>query len=262
MIVVGGVIRIFQNLSLMSSIVFRSVNSVPGLEVSASGEFRYKGRSKKVLFCFTNIGRKATARITIMINSKSCYWQAAKLVAEAWLKNYNQDDYLVYRDGDIHNIKAENLCVCDKREYYKYTRRNSGNKAKGISERIAKLELVANEALMTKRYFETLDMAEINIHVKEYLYPCLMGYAQKTLHLGEVSSLEQVPDALARMYECIMNGMCLYNYERYCKKLLYNYKKKGHFGVTGCVPKPIQIEVEKLNLDCLWRKFKVKQTKN
>lgn len=79
--------------------------------------------------------------------------------------------------------------------------------------------------------------------------------------MGERQSLEQVPEALARMYECIMNGMCLYNYERYCKKLLLNFKKKGSFGLTGEVPKPIKIEVQQLNLDSLWERYNVTKLK-
>nr|DAX66395.1 MAG TPA: hypothetical protein [Caudoviricetes sp.] len=246
----------------MENRIFRPVVSVPGLEVTRDAEFRYRGRKKKATYYFTVAGRKATVRISIMINGKTHYWQAAKLVAEAWKFNFSSECYLTYRDGDIHNIKSDNLVVSDKQGFYKYMLRNSGLKAKSIDERKAKLELIANEAMMTKRYLETMDMKEINSHVTEYLYPCLMEYALKTLHMGEADSLEQVPEVLARMYECIMNGMCLYNYERYCKKLLHNYKKNGSFGVTGIAPKPIQIRVEQLNLDSLWRKYKVKKIKN
>ena len=64
---------------------YRQVKSVPGLEVTADAEFRYKGKPKKVIYCTTVNGRKATARMMIMIQGKSHYWQAAKLVAEASL---------------------------------------------------------------------------------------------------------------------------------------------------------------------------------
>jgi hypothetical protein len=246
----------------MNDRIYKSVKSVPGLEVTRNGDFRYKGRTKKVIYCFTKIGRKATARVVIMIGGKSHYWQAAKLMAETWLTGYKPCDYIVYRDGDIHNIKASNLIIEDKKGYYKYMRRNSVRIPDSFEIRKQKLQLVADEALMTKRYFETLEMNEINAHVKDYLYPCLMLYTLKTLHLGERTALEQVPEALARMYECIMNGMCLFNYERFCKKLLHNYKKKGEFGFTGNVPKPIKIEIEQINLDCLWEKFKVVKHKH
>lgn len=240
---------------------YREVKSVNGLECTCEGKFRYKGKPKKVIYCKTVNKRKATARIMIMIQGKHHYWQAAKLVAETWKRGYEQDDYITYKDGDIHNIAADNLVIEDKKGYWRYMQRNSGHTADNVEERKRKLQLVADEALMTKRYFETLKMDEINKHVTDYLYNCLMVYALNTLHLGERISLEVVADTIARMYEVIMNGMCLYNYERYCKKLLLNFKRTGRFGFAGNVPKPIKIEVEQLNLSCLWEKYKVTRFK-
>ena len=240
---------------------YREVKSVIGLECTREGKFRYKGKPKKVVYCKTVNKRKATARIMIMIQGKHYYWQAAKLVAEAWKRGYEEGDYITYKDGDIHNIAANNLVIEDKKGYYKYMQRNSGYTADNVEERKRKLQLVADEALMTKRYFETLKMDEINKHVTDYLYNCLMKYSLNTLHLGERTSLDVVADTIARMYEVIMNGMCLYNYERYCKKLLLNFKRTGNFGFTGNVPKPIKIEVEQLNLSCLWEKYNVTRFK-
>ena len=240
---------------------YREVKSVIGLECTREGKFRYKGKPKKVVYCKTVNKRKATARIMIMIQGKHYYWQAAKLVAEAWKRGYEQDDYIIYKDGDIHNIAADNLVIEDKKGYWRYMQRNSGHTADDVEERKRKLQLVADEALMTKHYFETLKMDEINKHVTDYLYNCLMKYCLNTLHLGERVSLEVVADAIARMYEVIMNGMCLYNYERYCKKLLLNFKRIGNFGFAGNVPKPIKIEVEQLNLSCLWEKYNVTRFK-
>ena len=134
--------------------VYRQVKSVPGLEVTADAEFRYNGKPKKVIYCHTVNGRKATARITIRYEGKNHYWQAAKLVAEAWKVGYNDDDYITYKDGDIHNICVDNLVIEDKKGYYKYMQRNSGYKADNVEERKRKLQLVADEALMTKHYFE------------------------------------------------------------------------------------------------------------
>ena len=247
----------------MNDIIYKKCKSVENLEVSYDGQFLYKGKPKKVCFSRTILNRKATAKLQIMINTKSHYYQAAKLVAEAWIARYDiEKDYLIYKDQDIHNISASNLIVTDKKGYWKYMRRNSGYVADDIEERKRKLQLVADEALMTKRYFETLKMDEINKHVTSYLYPTLMHYALHTVHLGEKKAMREVPNAIARMYECIMNGMCLYNYERYLKQLLLNYKKKGSFGFTGKVPKPIEINVEQLNLDCLWERYKVKKIKS
>lgn len=243
----------------MEQQVFRQVKSVPGLEVSRDGEFRYKGKPKKVWYGHTVSGRKATVRCTIMINAKTHYWQAAKLVAEAWLYGYDpESDYLTYRDGDCHNIKADNLCIEDKTGYWEYMQRNSSMKPDTLPERKRKLQLVIDEATLTLNYFKTLDMRPINEHVKQYLYPCLMDFALKTLHIGEKTALECVPEAIGTMYEKILNGMCLYNYERFCKKMLHRFKKTGRYGEYWYdLCKPIKIEVEQLNLDCLWERYKV-----
>lgn len=237
--------------------IYRDVKGVEGLKCTYDGRFLYKGNRKKVIYAKKNFGNeKATARVTYLLpNGKYGYIQAAKAVALAW-KTFNPDtQYIVYKDGDIHNIKADNLEIVDYDRYVAFRMRNSEHKADDVEKRKRKLQLVIDEASMTLNYFKTLDFKPINKHVEEYLYGCLMQYCKETLFLGETVALDIVPECIARMYECIMNGMCLYNYERYCKKLLLNYKKKRNFGFTGNVPKPIEIQVEQLNLDCLWERF-------
>lgn len=238
---------------------YRDVPNYAGLQCSKDGKFKFNGKVKKVIFASKNYGNgKATARIILhkYQGKQTVYLQAAKAVAMTWKRNYEESDYIIFRDGDIHNISADNLELCERSDYYEYLRRNSRYVADNIEQRKRKLQLVIDEASMTKHYFETLDIEPINKHVNEYLYICLVQYCKETLHLGERIALEVVPDCLARMYECIMNGMCLYNYERYCKKLLLNYKKNGKFGMTGEIPKPIEINIQQLNLDCLWERFK------
>lgn len=242
--------------------IYRKVPSVEKLECTALGDFRYNGNPKRVIFCYTVTGRRATARISIMMQRKSHYWQAAKLVAQTWKADYTEGCYIIYKDGNCHNIKAENLQITDAKGYDLYMRRNSVMKADSLNERKRKLQLVSDQALMTKHYFETLDMSDINNHVKTYLYECLMSYALNTLHMGEKKALETVPEAIGDMYEKIMNGMCLYNYERFCKKILLDIKKKGKYGeYWHKLVKPIKIEVEQLKLDSLWERYKVTNLK-
>lgn len=236
---------------------YKPVEGIEWLECSEQGDFRYKGKAKSVRRGFGKQGQPLSVQLVLMKDGRQHHYQAARLVAQTWLMDYKEDDYITYDDGDCHNISAANLSLADKREYYDYMRRNSGYTADDVEERKRKLQLVSDEALMTKRYFETLRMDEINSHVKDYLYPCLVRFAMKTLQMGEQPAKQQSAEAIARMYEVIMAGMCLYNYERYCKKLLHNYKKTGSFGYTAEVPKAIQIEVEQLNLDCLWERYKV-----
>lgn len=237
---------------------YRPVPSVPGLSVTRDAQFIYKGKEKKTIVCHTVTGRRATVRLMIMIDGKTHYWQAAKLVAEAWKPNYEPDDYLTYCDGNCHNICADNLCVEDKAGYYRYMQRHSSMKPDTLDERKRKLQLVADEALMTLHYFETLSMDKINEHVKQYLYPCLMQYAEKTLQLGERRAMDTTQEAVGYLYEKLMDGMCIYNYERFCKKIMTDIRRKGYYGeYWHKLCKPVKIEVELLNLDCLWQKYKV-----
>lgn len=240
------------------SIIYRHATN--GISVSSDGKFIYKGKLKKVTFAKTVSGRRATARISLMINNKILYYQAAKLVAMAWKPNYHDGCCIVYKDGNCHNIASENLGITDDKTYRNYLMRNSnGVKAKNIEQRISKLDQIIKEASLTREYFQTLSMDNINVHVSANLIPILEDYCVNTLHLGVSTTKRMVPDVLARMYEVIMNGMCLFNYERYCKKLLLNYKKIGEYGVVGSVPKPVEIVINKLNFDCLCEKYNKKR---
>lgn len=230
-----------------------------GLAVSYDGEFMRNGKPKKVIFPFTITGRKATARIHYSKDNKRHYYQASMLVAMAYRSNWSEDKCIIYRDGDIHNIHAENLLVVDTKQFNRYKLRNSGYTAISLKERIKKLEMVIKEASLTIDFLNNRSFNNINIHTTERLIPILKDYCLKTLYLGEKTTQRIVPECIARMYEVIDNGMCLYNYERYCKKLLLNYKKKGSFGVTGNIPKSVLNNVEQINFDCLWERYKMKK---
>lgn len=232
------------------------------LDCDIEGGFTRNGNPLKVSFPFTISGRRATARIVISVRGEKKYYQASRLIAMKY-KRYSEDSYIIYKDGNIHNISLSNLIVTtDKKKYHAYMMRNSEHKGASLEERKRKLEIIIEEAALTRNYMDSLSFSEINKHVEDYLIPFLFGYCINTLHLGRSTANCQVPNCIARMYEVLMNGMCLYNYERYCKKLLLNYKKKGDFGVTGNVPKPILIEVDNLKLDCLCEKYKVSVSKN
>lgn len=230
-----------------------------GIEVSRDGKFLRNGKPKSVI-CTTNVaGKKVTAQVTYNINGKRHYWQAAKLVAMAWKPKYTDGCNIIYKDGDIHNIHADNLLIVGDREWWDYMQRNSGYHGATLEERKLKLDMVIKEAGLTRDFLDRRDFADINRHVQERLLPVLEDYCINTLHLGVKPSKQVVPQCLARMYECIDSGMCLYNYERYCKKLLLNYKKKGSFGLTGNIPKPIWSQVNNLKLDCLCERFNKKK---
>ena len=229
-----------------------------GLEVSYDGQFRRNGKPHRVIYPHTVAGNKATARLMYSKNNKMHYYQAAKLVAMAWKPKYKDGCNIIYKDENIHNIHADNLFIVGDKDWWSYMMRNSGFHGASIEERKLKLDLVIKEASLTRDFMDNRDFTAINEHVQKRLLPVLKDYCLKTLYVGMATTQRVVPECLARMYECIDNGMCLYNYERYCKKLLLNYKKSGSFGVTGNVPKPIWTEVEHLNLDCLCERYNKK----
>lgn len=229
-----------------------------GLSVSIDGKFKQNGKDKKVLYPFTIRKKKATARITYNLNKKRNYYQAAKLVAMAWKPKYKDGCNIIYKDGDCHNIHADNLIIVGDKEWWSYMQRNSGFHGASLEERKLKLDMVIKEAGLTREFLDTRNFVNINSHVSKRLLPILEDYCLRTIYVGVATARRIIPECIARMYECIDNGMCLYNYERYCKKLLLNYKKNGSFGLTGKVCKPIWNEVEHLNLDCLWERYKKK----
>lgn len=199
-----------------------------GLSVTIDGRFKKDGKDKKVIYATTVTGRKATAKITYNIQKKTHYYQAAKLVAMAWKPKYREGLNIIYKDGDCHNIHADNLIIVGDRQWWNYMQRNSGYHGASIDERKFKLDMVIKEAGLTRKFFDTQDFTEINEHVKNRLMPVLEDYCLRTIYIGVSTAKKVVAECIARMYECIDNGMCLYNYERYCKKLLLNYKKKVH----------------------------------
>lgn len=226
-----------------------------GLEVSYDGQFRRNGKQHRVIYSHTVTGKKATARLMYSKNNKMHYYQAAKLVAMAWKPKYKDGCNIIYRDENIHNISADNLMIVGDRDWWAYMQRNSGFHGPSIEERKEKLNRVIKEASLTRDFLDRRDFADINAHVQSVLLPVLTDYCLRTIYVGKATTQRIVPECIARMYEVIDNGMCLYNYERYCKKLLLNYKKNGSFGVTGKVPKPIWTEVEHLNLDSLCERY-------
>ena len=233
--------------------VYKQVpGAIKGLECSFNGNFKLRGRVKNVRYYRTSTA--SSAYITYKHEGKDLYFSAAKLVARTWL-GY-KDGCLTYRDGNCRNIKADNLIVGDK--YQDYIDKTTYHPTDELDKRKHHLQMVIIDAGLTLDYFNTLNMDAINQRVRDYLYPYLLNYCHNTIHLGWERSLRAVPEAIGIMYGKLMDGMPIFSYELYCKKLLYQMKRTGKYETYWqTLRKPIQIEVEQLNLDCLCEKFKV-----
>lgn len=231
------------------------------IHVSRDGKILHNGLPLKTNKRYHSSGRKQSAYIHVNEDGRTKYFLLSRLVAKAWNVGYTDDSYILYKDGDIHNVSADNLLLADKSKYIAYIQRNSGFKGANLESRKEKLSRVIEEAGITLHYLKTADLSPLNAHVEKYLYPTLMVWARDNLNMGVDTIMTVIPDCIARLYEIVMNGACIYNYERFCKKMLMEYKRKGNFGHVANVPKPIPIIVEQLNVDCLWSKYKVTKLK-
>ena len=231
--------------------------SVEGLVVSRDGDFIYNHLRKTVTKPVDRKGKKQTARLIFNAGGRR-YYQAARLVAEAWLPRYTPECSILFDDGDIHNIAADNLVLVTEEQFVKHRSRGlEGRKESDFSYQRKRIQNVIVEAQAVLHYFDTLDMCKVNEHVKEYLYGTLIKFAKDTLYIGSPTAEEIVTDAIGHLYEVLMRGHAVTHMEHYCKELLYRYKKRGSFGFMGQLPKEIQIQVQQLNLDCLCERYKV-----
>lgn len=78
-----------------------------GIMVSPDGRFFRNGKEKKVVYATNILGKKATAKLTIMIDGKVHYWQAAKLVAKAYLADYEDGCNIIYLRAKSRRVLAE-----------------------------------------------------------------------------------------------------------------------------------------------------------
>lgn len=249
----------------MTDIVYRDCN-FHGLECTPDGQFRRMHRDGKyrpvsVFKRQHENGRQQSAYVHIMDGGKTYYHAANTLVAFAWCRGYEEGDYIVHKDSDLHNIAADNLRVCGKNEYYAHNLRNTSNKVT-LKDRIRKLEIIHEETEATLDLFRNDRWDKIHRHIEHYLVNCLMDYGTRTIHLSKSTTATQVPEIIARLYECLDRGYCVYNYERWCKQMLLNYKKTGSFGKQALVPTTnIRQIVPKDEIDRLCEKFNVKQNR-
>lgn len=204
-------------------------------------------------------GRQQSCYLMVLSDGRNHYITANNLVARAWKQGYEDGDYIVHKDGDLHNLDADNLQICGKKEYYAHNLRNTRNTV-SLEDRIKKLEIVREETEATLDLFRNNRWEKVNRHVERYLVGCLMDYGTRTIHLGKRTVAEQVPEIVARLYECLDRGYCVYNYERWCKRMLLEYKKHGSFGSKANVPTVnIREIVPKAKIEELCEHFNVKQ---
>lgn len=204
-------------------------------------------------------GVKQTAYLIVLENGERHYHACNTLVAAAWKSGYEEGDYIVHADDDLHNLDADNLRIVGKDDYTANRNKRSVNTV-SLKDRIKKLETVHEETAATLALFKDNDWRLVHKHVERYLVGCLMDFCIRSLHLSPSTAHMQVPEVVARLYECLDRGYCIYNYERWCKEMLHNYKKTGTLGIKSEPPsKNIRQMVAKQDIEKLCEHFNTNQ---
>lgn len=227
--------------------------------VDREGNFLYRGKPKAVIRPVSRHGKKLTARIAIMRERKQMYFSAAQLVASAFIPGYDNHAYIEYKDGDIHNICADNLGIVTKKDYYaaRMAVANYYHKRGTYQYQVERIENTIFDAQAVLHYFKTGDMSEVNKRVETYLFECLMLYCVKSLHLSEQTAYEYAADVIVRMYDVLLSGHAVSNLEYYCKELLLHRKRYKVYGVKGSIKKEIKLMIKDLDLTLIQEKYDV-----
>ena len=204
-------------------------------------------------------GKKLTARLTFRREGKLMYFCEADIVASAYIPEYKNHGYIEYKDGDIHNIRADNLSIVTKKDYYaaRLAVADYYHKIGTYQHQVKRIENTIADAQAVLHYFQTGDMSEVNKRVENYLFECLLLYCVKSLHLSEQTAYEYAADVIVRMYEILLSGHAICHREHHCKELLRQRKRHKVYGVKGSVNKEIKLIIKGLNLTHIQEKYDV-----
>ena len=238
---------------------YRPCKELADLYVDSEGNFLYHGKPKTVIRSVSRHGKKLTARLTVMREGKRMYFCAANLVASAFIPEYKNHGYIEYKNGDIHNIRADNLSIVTKKDYYaaRMAVANYYHKQGTYQYQVKRIENTIADAQAVLHYFKTGDMSEVNKRVENYLFECLMLYCVKSLHLSEQTAYEYAADVIVRMYDILLSGHAISHLEYHCKELLLHRKRHKTYGFKGSIKKEIKLMIKDLDLTHIQEKYDV-----
>lgn len=238
---------------------FRPCKEIADLCVDREGNFLYRGKPKAVIRPISRHGRKLTARLTFRRGGKLMYFCAADLVASAFIPEYNNHYYIEYKDGDIHNVRADNLSIVTKKDYYaaRLAIANYYHEQGTYQYQVKRIENTIADAQAVLHYFQTGDMSEVNKRVEKYLFECLLSYCVKSLRLSEQTAYEYAADVIVQMYDILLSGHAICHLEYHCKELLLQRKRHKVYGVKGLVNKEIKLMIKGLDLTHIKEKYDV-----
>lgn len=238
---------------------YRPCKEIADLCVDREGNFLYRGKPKAVIRPVSRHGKKLTARLTFRRGGKLMYYCAADLVASAFIPEYKNHNYIEYNDGDIHNIRADNLSIVTKKDYYaaRLAIANYYHEQGTYQYQVARIENTIADAQAVLHYFKTGDMSEVNKRVENYLFECLLSYCVKSLRLSEQTAYEYAADVIVQMYDILLSGHAICHLEYHCKELLLQRKRNKVYGVKGLVNKEIKLMIKGLDLTHIQEKYDV-----
>ncbi|MDY3272455.1 MAG: hypothetical protein SOX54_09080 [Prevotella sp.] len=238
---------------------YRPCKEIADLYVDREGNFLYCGKPKAVIRPVSRHGKKLTARLTFRRGGKLMYYCAADLVASAFIPEYKNHDYIEYKDCDIHNIRADNLSIVTKKDYYaaRLAIANYYHEQGTYQYQVKRIENTIADAQAVLHYFKTGDMSEVNKRVENYLFECLLSYCVKSLRLSEQTAYEYAADVIVQMYDILLSGHAICHLEYHCKELLLQRKRHKVYGVKGLVNKEIKLMIKGLNLTHIQEKYDV-----
>ena len=238
---------------------YRPCKEIADLCVDREGNFLYRGKPKAVIRPVSRHGKKLTARLTFRRDGKLMYLCAADLVASAFIPEYKNHDYIEYKDCDIHNIRADNLSIVTKKDYYaaRLAIANYYHEQGTYQYQVERIENTIADAQAVLHYFKTGDMSEVNKRVENYLFECLLSYCVKSLRLSEQTAYEYAADVIVQMYDILLSGHAICHLEYHCKELLLQRKRHKVYGVKGSINKEIKLMIKGLNLTHIQEKYDV-----
>lgn len=229
---------------------------VDDIECTQDGRFRREGIVKIPQYKVTN-GAKQSARVFYSFGGQRHYYTASHLIARAWHKTrWYEGCCVTYKDGDKHNIHADNLEIVDEDVYNRWisARSHASYKQITIQGEIEKIENIIEECQLSLNFLRTGDFAEYNSWVGKTLVPRLTLYCRsKGMSLSLTRHI--VPEAVTWLYELLDCNRGVFGATMICKKAIESYLSNGEM-VRKRLPKKIEREYNKIDYSCLVEKFR------
>jgi hypothetical protein len=125
----------------------------PDYSFNELGELFKNGEPKKVSYKRRG-RRKSSPQVIIRLHGKCYNFGLAKLIADEFIPNPHDYQYIIFKDGNSHNCQKQNIAWVDSEVYMYYCTRGK-RKPKIINERTFAIENCTDFNL--RNYYLTLD---------------------------------------------------------------------------------------------------------